>query len=84
MQSAFRAPTDRTAWAVSGPIRKLDAVNYGPDKGIGIKAVADPIMTFYEYEFSAPGEYLVTFVAKKVDMNRHKEVVKQIKIKITE
>ena len=84
MQSAFKPSNDKTAWAVSGPIRKLDVVNYGPDKGVGIKALADPIKTSYEYKYSAPGEYQVTFVAKKIDSDRQKEVVRQLKLIITE
>ena len=84
LRSEFQPTRDRECWAVSGPIAKMNYINDGPDKGVGIKAMAEATLRSYEYTYTEPGEYTVTFVAANASVYGRKEVVREVKIEIVE
>ncbi|MDE7305700.1 MAG: DUF5017 domain-containing protein, partial [Alistipes sp.] len=84
LRSEFQPTADRECWAVSGPIAKMNYINDGPDKGVGIKAMAEATLRSYEYTYTEPGEYTVTFVAANASVYGRKEVVREVKIEIVE
>lgn len=83
-RSDFRPTHDLECWAVSGPIYKMDYINNGPDRGLGIKSVADADMTSYSYTFNEPGVYDVAFVAANANVYDRKEVVRHLTVEIVE
>lgn len=84
LRSEFQPPIDRECWAVSGPIAKMNYINDGPDKGVGIKAMAEATLRSYEHTYTQPGEYTVTFVAANASVYGRKEVVRSMTIEIVE
>lgn len=84
LRSDFRPAHDVECWAVSGPIYKMDYINNGPDRGVGIKSVSDPDMSRYTYTWNEPGEYVVTFVAANANVYDRKKTVKEFKIRVIE
>ena len=83
-RSDFRPTQDRECWAVSGPIHKIDNINHGPDRGLGIKSVADSDMTEYTYTYTEPGVYEVAFVAANANVYDRKETVRHLTVEIVE
>lgn len=84
LRSEFQPTVSRECWAVAGPIRKMDFINEGPDKGVGIKAMAEATLHAYEYIYTEPGEYTVTFVAANANVYDRREKVRSVKIRIVE
>lgn len=84
LRSEFQPPVTRECWAVAGPIYKMDYINEGPDMGVGIKAMAEATLHSYEYTYTEPGDYTVTFVASNANVYGRKETVRSVKIKIVE
>lgn len=70
------------AWAISKPFYLVAETDFGPDRAIGIKAVADPVLTSYSYIYSQPGNYTVTFIARNTSIYGSKDVIKQINLTI--
>lgn len=83
-RSQFKPEVDLHVWAVSGAISRPGDLNLGRDKGVGIKALADPQMRKYSYIYYAPGNYLVTFVGVNAGVDGRKEVVRNIKINVVQ
>lgn len=84
LRSEFQPAIDRECWAVSGPIAKMDYINDGPDKGVGIKAMAEATLHSYQHTYTEPGEYTVVFVAANASVYGRKETVRSVKIEIVE
>lgn len=84
LRSEFKPDHQLECWAVSGPIYKVDNINNGPDRGLGIKSVADADMTSYSYTYNEPGEYQVAFVAANANVYDRKEVVRHVTVKVVE
>lgn len=82
--SDYKPVGDREMWFVSGPIYKMDNVNYGPDFGKAIKGVGNAMLPNYTYTYNAPGEYKVAFVAANANVYDRKECVVELTVKIVE
>lgn len=68
------------AWAISKPIQVENQINYGTDKGKGIKSFIDNALTTYQFTYNTPGKYTVTFVAKNATAEGSKELVRELEI----
>ncbi len=66
-------------WAISRP---FDLTLYPSDLGTAIKNTSVRL-TQYRYRFTAPGTYVVSFVAKNMDSENAKQVVRQITLTVT-
>jgi len=75
-------PTDQVAWAISAPVYASPKVDLGADRAIPIKALADPHRDGYNFRYSKPGIYKVTFIAANQNASGRKEVIKQFEIEI--
>src|SRR5690606_4764186 len=64
-------------WAISAPFLPGTVT---PDKPSTIKAYLNRMESSFKYKFSNPGTYIVTFVARNVNADDEKEVVKEIEI----
>jgi len=53
-----------------------------PDEGTTIKNLANLTLTDYQYIYSKPGTYTITFVGANLNLNESKKVVRQITIKV--
>lgn len=53
-----------------------------PDKAKPIKAFLDKMQPSFNHKFMTPGTYVVTFVAKNVNSNGSKEVVREVEITV--
>ena len=80
----FRPASDMQLWAVSGPLVRPENSNLGPDRGVGIKAFADPTLRSYKYTYTTPGEYTATFVGANVNASGREETIQNINIKVEE
>lgn len=68
-------------WAISDPfVVEPSWRDFGPDKAVPIKALAEADKIFHQHVFSKPGTYKVTFVAANVNLNNRKEIVRQLEI----
>lgn len=79
----FQPSSDNTGlpaeiWAIS---QQLDPSAVSPDEGIPIKSL-DTTAPSYTYKYMAPGEYVVTFVARNANMWNVESVVREIKITV--
>lgn len=83
-RSDWNTPTACECWTVSGPLYKADDINLGPDKSIGIKTASDPQMTSYEYVYTKPGTYTVSFVGVNVNVHGREESVSTFEITVVE
>ncbi len=83
-RSQFQPETDLSMWAISGPICRPDDMNFGRDKGSGIKSLADPQMTSFYYTYESPGNYDVTFVAINANMDGSREIVRHVGIEVVQ
>lgn len=68
-------------WAISKPIylKKLDL---GPDRAIAIKGSGNPMPEVYTHKFTKPGTYQVNFIGAVQNINKRKELIKTIIIKV--
>ena len=82
--SIFRPSETLESWAISGPIKKYESVNSGPDRGVGIKALADAHLASFQYTFNEPGTYQVTFVAANANVWDRDDKVVQLEVMIVE
>jgi len=62
-------------WAVSKPIEIVPTVDIGPDRPDGIKSVADKMLDRFEYRYTEPGTYEVTFIVKNQNIEGEKEKI---------
>ena len=83
-RSQFKPDVDLNAWAVSGPVSRPGDLNLGRDKGVGIKALADPQMHKYYYTWNTPGDYRVVFVGVNAGIEGRKEVVREVSLKVVQ
>lgn len=83
-RDAYQPDTDRQAYAISEPIKRVDNVNRGPDMGKGIKAMAESTLEEYTWYYDTPGDYNVTFVAANANTHNRKETVRSVKITVVE
>lgn len=69
-------------WAVSIPIEVIPTVDMGPDRPIGIKSVANKMLTRFEYVYDTAGTYEVTFIIKNQNVTgvREKVITKTVTI----
>jgi hypothetical protein len=72
-----------TDWAIS-QVNLVDKFDFGFDKSISIKGLADVAPTSYTYVYTKAGTYKATFVAANNTINDTKKVVKQIIITVTQ
>jgi hypothetical protein len=70
-------------WAVSAPIR-WEEINIGPDRPVAIKGVTNTKLDSYTYTYARAGTYKAYFVARNINIDATKEVVKQVDISIAE
>lgn len=66
-------------WSISRP---FDLWLYPADVGAGIKNNNISAISSYSYQFTKPGTYLVTFVAKNTDKDNVRETVRQLTLTI--
>lgn len=81
----FQPSADNTGlpaeiWAIS---QQLDPSAVSPDEGTPIKSL-DTTAPSYTYKYMAPGEYVVTFVARNANMWNMEIVVREMKITVKE
>lgn len=69
-------------WVVSKKISFERYTYVGPDWGLAIKGVSSKRVDSYTHIYDIPGTHKVTFVAKNINRDNVKEVVKQIEINI--
>ena len=81
-RSQFRPEVDLHAWAISGPIHKVGEMNLGRDKAMGIKSSSDPQLRSFTYIYNKPGNYHVAFVGVNASSEGHREVVRELDIKV--
>lgn len=84
MRSDYRPTSDRNSYFVAGPFYLQDEINTGPDRAVGIKSVASPMLTSYNHTYETPGKYTVTFVASNANVYGRRDVVKHIEITVIE
>jgi len=73
----------KEGYAVSGPV-SADKINFGVDLPLPIKSIQDENITEYAARYDSPGEYIVTFVGVNSNFEGTKEVIRQLKIMVTE
>ena len=83
-RSQFKPDVDLHIWAVSGAVTRPGDINLGHDKGVGIKAIADPQMKKYYYTWNTPGEYRVVFVGVNAGVEGRREVVREMTINVVQ
>lgn len=80
VQSSVAGSNLNNDWLISSPIK----INFREaDVGMQIKNIANPLDS-YQYTYSEPGEYTVTFVARNMNYKYSSNIVKKIIIKIEE
>ncbi len=70
-------------WAISSAIH-VGNIDLGPDRPVAVKGYSDVKQESYSYVYTEPGVYDVCFVALNTNIDQTLEVVRQIKITITE
>lgn len=83
-RSQFKPAVDLNIWAISGAVTRPGDLNLGRDKGVGIKAIADPRMQKYYYTWNTPGQYKVVFVGVNAGVEGRKEVVREMTINVVQ
>lgn len=78
--SAFKPVTRRRAYAVTGPIVRSGARNFGPDEPLPIKGRGDVMPRCFEHVYSVPGNYEAVFVVSD-DAGHVKQYEVKVKIK---
>lgn len=73
---------DNEDWVVTGPLN-LKTTRELTDYGRSIKAITDPQVTQYEYVYTKPGTYKVTYVGFNNTIDNEKKVVSQFTINVT-
>jgi hypothetical protein len=68
-------------WAISRAF-DMGSINYGPDRPVGLKGLANPKMKSYAYTFANEGTYKVYFIAKNANAYEEFEVVKSVDVTI--
>ncbi len=71
-----------SAWAVTNPIQIGKKVNFGIDKAISVKTVADVTVNSFTHTYKSPGTYKVVFVAKNANIYGEKDVIKTLEINV--
>lgn len=71
-----KRPQAAEAWCISGPI---DLTHVTPDVGKLVKNMSAS-MTDYEYQFTTPGDFKVSFVGKTSDVYGTENVVKELNV----
>lgn len=82
--STFKPSETIESWCISGPIKKYESINNGPDRGVAIKALADATLHEFKYTFNEPGEYEVVFVAANANVWDRSETAVKLKVTIVE
>ncbi|MCD0488967.1 DUF5017 domain-containing protein [Pedobacter sp. MC2016-14] len=72
---------DNEDWVVS---RAFDLKKATPDVPVSIQGLTSAVLTNYEYAFTKPGNYTVTFVAFNRNASAEISIVKQINITVTQ
>ncbi len=68
-------------WVITKAVN-MEEVELGPDWGTGIKTLADPPLKSYQYRFTTPGTYTVTFVASNVNSDNESRTERQLTVKV--
>lgn len=68
-------------WVISKAIR-LEKMDLGPDRAIAIKGSGNPMPTTYSHKFTKAGTYEVKFIGAVQNINKRKELIKTITIKV--
>lgn len=68
-------------WAISKPMY-LEKLDFGPDRAIALKGSENPMPDVYNHKFTQPGTYEVTFIGSVQNINKKKENIKTITIKV--
>ncbi|MFD1631734.1 DUF5017 domain-containing protein [Pseudopedobacter beijingensis] len=68
-------------WAISKPMY-LEKLDFGPDRAIALKGSENPMPDVYSHKFTQPGTYEVTFIGSVQNINKKKENIKTITIKV--
>lgn len=69
------------AWAISQAV-DLNIVNLGPDLGTPIKGISETMPAEYNYAFTAPGTYKVTFKGSNTSVYGEETVLKEVIITV--
>jgi hypothetical protein len=72
---------DNDDWAISD---RVNLTRTNPDLGTAIKAFDSAPLVEYEYEYSATGVYIASFVGVNARMENRRETVRELIIKIVE
>ena len=71
-------------WAISKELQISKETNAGPDRGDCIKSVGDGRVDNYTIKYNAVGEYRVVFIAKNINAESEKTIVKEMTINVVE
>ncbi|MFA4869470.1 MAG: DUF5017 domain-containing protein [Pedobacter sp.] len=72
------------AWVVSKSIPAVTVTDLGPDRSVAIKSISDPALKSYSYTYSKTGKYTATFVGLNANLDRTKQVAKQVTVTVVE
>lgn len=75
------ATAETRLWAVSKGFEFGD-IDFGPDRSIPIKGVADNKLEQYTHVYHEPGVYKVVFLAKNANGKNENEIIKEIEITV--
>ncbi len=71
-----------TAWVITNPFNIGKKVDFGIDKAISVKTVADVTVKSYSHLYKSPGTYQVVFVAKNANVFGEKSILKRMQITV--
>lgn len=71
-----------SAWAITNPLDIGKTVDFGIDKAISVKTVADVTVKTHIHSYKAPGTYRAVFVVKNANVYGEKIQIKQLEITV--
>lgn len=75
-------PTEH--WVVSRALDLTSPRSAGPDRSVSVKGYSQPMPAGYTYVYDTPGVYDAVFVASCQSIEHRKEVVRSVRITVTE
>lgn len=71
-------------WIVSRPLDMTSPRDLGPDRCVAVKGFSQPVPEGYTHVYETPGVYEAVFVASCQSLEKRKEVVRSVRITVTE